>query len=34
LLLALKRPIRSAELEVRPARHCFGRFEKSEGAGG
>ena len=29
--LKLKRPIRSAELEVVPPQHRFGRFEKSEG---
>jgi hypothetical protein len=34
LPLKLKRPIRSAELEVRPAQHRFGRFEKSKALGG
>jgi len=33
LPLALKRPIRSAELEVRPARHRFGRLEKAKALG-
>lgn len=31
---ALKRPIRSAELEVRPAPHSFGRFEQAKAPGG
>ena len=34
LPLALKRPIRSAELEFVPPRQRFGRFEKGEGAWG